>query len=169
MLFQVIALNCASESSAAFGLARVIGVVLPVVRSIAWTSPGASGVLTTATPRLPSAETDSIRPDQLPPATGATAPVATETLKTPPRARVCAPNTIDWPSADQEYCPMAPLNDAVSLRGSPPSAGTTQSLSSARSHDVSARREVGERFAFGRPLDVLLGRLIARDGRQRAG
>src|SRR5712671_6481098 len=134
LLFHVIALNCASVSSAAFGLARVIGVVLPVVRSITWTSPGASGALMTATPRLPSAETDSIRPDQLPPAIGATAPVATDTLKTPPRARLLAPNTIDWPSADQEYCPMAPLNDEVSWRGSPPpSAGTTHNLSSARS------------------------------------
>src|SRR6185295_581787 len=134
LLFHVTALNCARANSAALGLAWVIGVVLPVVRSMRCTSPGAVGVLMTATPRVPSADTDSIRPDQSPRATGVTPPLATATLKTPPRARAVAPKTIDWPSPDHAYCPIAPLNDAVSWRGSPPSAGTTHSLSSARSH-----------------------------------
>src|SRR5947209_2108129 len=136
LLFQVIALNCDSANSPILGFACVIGVVFPVVRSMTSISPGAAGVETTATPRLPSADTDSIRPDHSPPAICVTAPVATFTRCTDPRARTCAPKTIDWPSGAQLYCAMSPLNDPVRFRGSPPSAGTTHSLSSNRSQVV---------------------------------
>src|SRR6185503_1818317 len=138
LLFQVIDLKSARVNSAAFALTCVIGVLLPVARSTTCTSAGADGVLITAAPRRPSAETDSIRPDQSPLASLLTAPLATDTRKTPLRARAFAPKRIDWPSAAQLYCPMAPLNDDDTWRGSPPpSAGTTQSLSSASSQVLS--------------------------------
>ena len=111
-------------------------------------------MLMTATPRVPSADTDSIRPDQSPRAIGTTAPVATESLNTPPRARAFAPNTIDWPSPDQAYCPIAPLNEVVSWRGSPPFRGDDPQLVLGELPRTVGRCEVGERLAFGRPLEA---------------
>ena len=74
----MIALNCDSVKPAIFAaFTRVIGVSAPDAMSIRLTSPGVVGVLTTATPRRPSADTDSTRPDHSPAATGATAPLAT--------------------------------------------------------------------------------------------
>src|SRR4051812_10766749 len=99
-------------------------------------SAGVAGVETTAVPRLPRADPDPPPPDQPPPAICVTAPVATLTRCTVPRARTCAPNTIDCPSGVQLYCAMSPLKVPVSLRGSPPSAGITHSLSSYRSQLV---------------------------------
>ena len=103
MLFHVIALKSATASSAALAFVRVIGVALPVVRSIRCTSAGALGVLMTATPRLPSAETDSMRPDQSPLETFVTAPLATDIRNAALRAREFAPKRIDWPSAAHVY------------------------------------------------------------------
>src|SRR5262245_61528563 len=112
------------------------------------TSAGLVGVLTTATPRLPSADTDSIRPDQSPAAvSGAIEPFDTLTRYAAPRARTCAPKTIDCPSADHAYCAMPPLKAPVSVRGTPPSLGITQSFSSASSQDVS----LGARYESSLP------------------
>ena len=64
---------------------------------------------------------------------------------------------------------MAPLNEPVSFRGSPPSAGITHSLSSARSHDVSLGARYDEGFAFRGPLNALLGRVVVGQRLQLAG
>src|SRR5205814_2195598 len=96
----------------------------------------------------PSALNDSTRPAQSPLASFLIDALATSTRNAAPRPRTLAPRTMACASGVHAYCPIAPWNVPVSLRGSPPSAGTTQSFSSARSHVVL----VGARYESSLPF-----------------
>ncbi len=107
-----------------------------------------------------------MRPDQSPLETFVTAPLATDIRNAALRAREFAPKRIDWPSAAHVYWPIAASNEAFSLRGSPPpSAGTTHSLSSARSHDVSLGARYESTLPSGDHWTSCSGALLCVTGR----